>query len=79
MTFYTVPQLAESMGVNERKIRGWIDSGQLKAINVGEGSQKPRYRITQEQLEAFCALRTKAQQPSKPKRRKRRTGRKFIK
>lgn len=78
MNFYTIPQLAKDMSVNERKIREWIDSGQLKAINVSQGEQRPRYRISQAQLDAFCKLRETSNPTSKPKRRKRRTGRKFI-
>lgn len=34
-----------------------IATGKLRAINIGLGSKKPRWRITQESLDAFEAER----------------------
>src|SRR5687768_11565615 len=51
----TVREVQERYGVTEHTVLGWIRSGELKAINVGvtPGKKKPRWRITQEALDAF--------------------------
>ena len=42
----SVPQLAEQLGVAEKKILGWIRGGELKAINLAAStSKRPRYAI----------------------------------
>ena len=56
----SVRDVCERLGVNEHTVLGWIRSGELRAVNVGRrpGGKKPRWRITQEALEAFEQLRT---------------------
>ena len=57
---YTVRQITERYGVTEHTVLGWINRGELKAFNVGrnQGAKKPRWRITQDSLDAFEQLRT---------------------
>lgn len=71
----SVHDLTERYGVGEHTVLGWIASGELKAVNVGRrlGAKKPRWRITQEALEAFEALRTPGPPAPQMKRRKRPT------
>lgn len=76
--FYRTKEVRELLKVNEGKVLGWIDSGQLEAFNVGEGKVRPRYRISQAALDKFIALRTKVKPPSKPRRRKSYTGRVWV-
>lgn len=59
-TVYTVKSLQERYGVSEGTVLGWIKSGQLKAMNMGRtpGGKKPRWRVTQEWLDAFEQART---------------------
>lgn len=69
----SVHDLSERYAVSEHTVLGWIRSGELRAVNVGRrpGAKKPRWRITQEALEAFEALRTPTPPPPRTRRRKR--------
>src|SRR5690242_7918868 len=40
----TVKQVADRMSVDERTVRGWIQKGELKAVNIG-GRLRREYRI----------------------------------
>ena len=69
---YTIKDICDHFGVNEHTCLAWIHSGELKAVNVGvaPGKKKPRWRITQEALDAFEALRA-ASPPAPATRRQR--------
>jgi excisionase family DNA binding protein len=69
----SVRDLCERYGVGEHTVLGWINSGELRAVNVGRhpGAKKPRWRITQDALEAFEALRTPTPPVPRTRRRKR--------
>ena len=57
----TPQQAAERLGVGVETLLGWIHNKQLKAVNVGKGRQRGRYRIQPEDLERFMQFRaTKA-------------------
>jgi excisionase family DNA binding protein len=68
----TVHDVCERFGVSEHTVLAWIRSGELRAIHVGRkaGAKKPRWRITQEALDAFEAIRTPHPPPPKTRRRK---------
>jgi excisionase family DNA binding protein len=70
----TVRYVCERYAVSVHTVLAWIRSGELRAVNVGRrsGAKKPRWRITQEALEAFEALRTPGPPPARMKRRKKR-------
>ncbi len=69
----TVTQVSEILKVKADTVRGWIAAGRLKASNTGNGSQRPRYRIAQADLDTFLGSRTR--KTAKPvKRRKRPSG-----
>lgn len=51
----TVPDVARELRTSEDTIRGWINSGQLKASNVG--TNRPRYIILREDLNTFLKSR----------------------
>lgn len=58
---YSVKDLANRYNVNEHTVLNWITgTGELKAMNVGvaPGKKKSRYRVTEESLRAFEALRS---------------------
>jgi excisionase family DNA binding protein len=57
---YTVRELCERYGVTVTTVLEWIRRRELTAINVGRrpGARKPRWRITQEALDAFEQRRT---------------------
>lgn len=68
----SVKEVAERFGVSQHTCLTWIRSGELRAVNVGRrlGAKKPRWRITQEALEAFEQLRTPT--PPMPRTQRRR-------
>jgi excisionase family DNA binding protein len=65
----TPPQAATRLGVDAGTVITWIKTGELKASNVGKGSQRPRYRIQRSDLDRFL----KSRQPEVSAKRKRRT------
>ncbi len=55
----TPPEVAKLLGVNPDKIRNWIRSGDLKAINIAKSlSGRPRYVVDRDELERFKAKRS---------------------
>lgn len=60
-TVYTVPEYAERLHISPHQVRGYIDRGELEAIDTSErGSkgQRPRWKITAEAVERFEARRS---------------------
>lgn len=72
MTTYTIRDICNRFGVHEQTVLAWVHSGELKAVNVGRapGKKKPRWRITQEALDAFEASRAATPQPQPTRRRR---------
>ena len=72
MTF-SIKDICDRYGVGDHTVLGWINCGELRAINVGRkpGAKKPRWRITQEALDAFEFARTTTPSQPRPQRRKR--------
>lgn len=72
MTF-TVKDIENRYSVSEHTVLHWITTGQLVAVNVGKdpGKLKPRYRITQQSVDAFELSRSTSPPPT-PSPRKRR-------
>lgn len=68
----TPPEVAERYRISPDKVRDWIASGQLRAVDVSAqpGIGRPRWRISPTDLIAFENSRT-AQPPAKPTRRRR--------
>jgi len=69
----SVRDLCERYAVGEHTVLGWINRGELKALNVGRrlGTKKPRWRVTAEALAAFELLRTPSAPQPRAQRRKR--------
>ena len=70
---FTVQDIQRRYGVTVHTVLGWIRSGELRAVNVGRrlGAKKPRWRVSQEALDAFEQLRTPASAQPTATRRKR--------
>ena len=70
---YTVRDLQRRYGVTVHTVLGWIRSGELRAVNVGRRprAKKPRWRISQQSLEAFELARTPTPPPPRARRKKR--------
>jgi hypothetical protein len=69
---FSVRDVGERYAVGIRTVLNWIHVGDLRAVNVSRrlSAKKPRWRITEEALEAFEAIRTPTQQ-AKARRRRR--------
>ncbi len=71
--YLTPPQYADVLVVADEKIIEFINSGELRAVNVAtKGSKRPRWRITPEAIAEFEASRSNAPPPPKPKQRRQR-------
>lgn len=67
----TPADYAAKLGCGAKKVLSWIASGDLHAINIGDGS-KPRWLIPIESAEQFELLRSNTQ-PSRSQRRHRKS------
>jgi excisionase family DNA binding protein len=67
----TPPQVARRYGVSPDTVRGWIASGDLRALSVGKAS-RVRYRVPVDALEEFAAKRPARVAPKAPPQRRRR-------
>jgi excisionase family DNA binding protein len=47
------PKIAKQLSVTSERVLGWIRSGRLRAINISEGLVKPRFRVSEDDLQAF--------------------------
>ena len=57
--YLSPPAVAQTLGVNESKILGWIRNGELRGVNVAQNRNgRPRWRVSQEALDAFLAARS---------------------
>lgn len=68
--WYTPREIAEQLGVNVDRVRGWIHAGELEAVNVADGV-RPRWRISTGAYKTFLETRAAVQKvsPRKPRRR----------
>lgn len=53
-TYLTKEEVAERIGVSERAVRGWIQTGKLEAIDLGG---RGGHRILERSLERFLTER----------------------
>ncbi len=52
----TPPEVAKQLRCRASQVLAWIKSGELKASNLSKGN-RPRYRVTPEDLAAFLKSR----------------------
>jgi excisionase family DNA binding protein len=53
--FFKVPDVAEALEVSNTKLREWIESGRLPAVNMNLGcDERPMYRMTFDDVLAFA-------------------------
>ena len=69
--FHTTSSVATLLHTSEEQILAHIKAGRLKAVNVGLGSQRPRWRISDDQLTEFLESRTATPPAPRPARRTR--------
>ncbi len=72
LVYLTPPQVAERFGIDPEKVRAFIDSGELRAINVAaKRCSRPRWRISPDALADFEASRSATPPPTVTRRRRR--------
>ena len=72
MRSYTVEQVAEIEAVHAETVLGWIRGGELTAhsASASRTSRKPRWRITDADLDAFRLTRQNGHSVPTPRRRR---------
>jgi excisionase family DNA binding protein len=75
-TMLTPPELARRLGVSPEKILHWIKAGELRAVNVAlkRGGKRARYRVAEEDWQAFLRAREETPTPRSPWRKQTRQG-----
>lgn len=69
--YLSPPALARRLGVKPAKILAWIRTGEITAVNIGNGQSKPRWRISPESLADWERRRSsQANVKAKPARRR---------
>ena len=69
--YLTAPQVGKELKVGHEKVLSWIHSGELRAADVStKRGQRPRWRISRDDLNLFLARRS-ATPPPKPRRQRR--------
>jgi excisionase family DNA binding protein len=67
----SAPAAARELGTSPRKIRAWIDSGQLPAVNLAlDPNGRPRYAIARADLDEFLRARRVVPRAGPPTTRK---------
>lgn len=68
---YTTADLSARWRVSPDKVRGWIERGELAALNVAtHACARPRYVVTADAVAAFERRRSAAPTPKAPRRRR---------
>jgi hypothetical protein len=57
------PATAAMLGVTEEKVRTFVRSGELRYINVGQGTKRPRYRFADSDIKELIERRTQQDIP----------------
>ncbi|MEN6404846.1 MAG: helix-turn-helix domain-containing protein [Thermoguttaceae bacterium] len=70
--YLTPPAVAERLAVDPHRVLGWIRRGELHAVNVGDGEMRPRYRVSEADLQIFLAARSAGPAPKIARVRRRR-------
>lgn len=65
----TIRDVAERLNVSQEVVLTHVRAGRLKAANVGLGSARPRWRISEDDLDAFLASRAVFVAPKQRRRR----------
>jgi hypothetical protein len=67
---FTPPTVGKMLAIKPDRVIAWIRAGRLRAINVGDGAKRPRFRIDPSDLQDFLESR-RVQPPVKRGRRPR--------
>lgn len=53
VAYLSVREVAGRLGVHVQTVYAWIGRGELRALNLSSGSQRPRWRVDERELERF--------------------------
>lgn len=56
--YQSPPEIAKELRVSCDRVLHWIKTGKLKAVNLSEGHERPRWKIHPDDKAAFLAGRT---------------------
>ena len=65
--YLTPSEIAKLLRVSQDTVLGWIRRAELRAVNVGRGTTRARYRVSRESLDEFLRDR-EVQPPSRTRR-----------
>jgi len=70
--YLTPPTIAKRLGVKPDRVIGWIRRGELRAVNLGDGT-RPRWKVKPCDLDAFETARSNVAtiKPTTTRRRRR--------
>ncbi|WP_353620968.1 helix-turn-helix domain-containing protein [Stieleria mannarensis] len=66
----TPPEVAKLLRASPGTVHGWIRRAELRAVNVGSGTKRARYRVSRESLDEFIRLREVQPTASRQTRRR---------
>ena len=64
---HSVTDVARLLATSRERVRGWIASGELAAVNIGTHS-RPRYRVMPDDLDSFLLVRRTTPPEARPKK-----------
>lgn len=70
--FLTPTEVAKLLRISHHTVVGWIQRGELPAVNVGNGKIRARYRVSRELLDEFLRRREVRKSPQSTGRRRQR-------
>jgi transposase len=70
----TVPEYAKECGVTQHTVLGWINRGELQAVNMARKlGGRPSWRISREAIDRFEAARSVTPRPATTPARRRKS------
>ncbi len=57
--YLKIGQAAKLWQVSPTKVKRWIISGRLDAVNVGEPGKRPQYRLSPDSLKSLRPVKTR--------------------
>jgi hypothetical protein len=71
ITYWSVPAVAELLGIDPGKVLNWLRRGELVGVNIAvRRGRRPRWRIADAELQRFLRSRQSAAAPTIPRRRR---------
>jgi hypothetical protein len=67
--FYSPPRVAKILQTDPHKVLDWINSGELKAVNLSDRT-RPRWKISPDDLQRFLDSRSNQCENVKKRKRK---------